>query len=100
MQQGLDTAQLAPAAKLSVRVAHSARDIRRAQKLRYQVFAKEMGAQLASAEDGIDRDEYDPYCDHLIVEDNQTGKLVGTYRMLPPHKARSCPACIRNTNST
>ncbi len=30
MQQGLDTAQLAPAAKLSVRVAHSARDIRRA----------------------------------------------------------------------
>jgi len=92
MQHGLDTAQLAPAAKLSVRVAHSARDIRRAQKLRYQVFAKEMGAQLASAADGIDRDEYDRFCDHLIVEDNQTGKLVGTYRMLPPQKARQLPS--------
>ncbi|MDC7718980.1 GNAT family N-acetyltransferase [Vogesella sp. DC21W] len=92
MQQGLETAVLAPASKLSVRVAHSAKDIRRAQKLRYQVFAQEMGAKLASAAEGIDRDEYDPYCDHLIVEDNTTGKVVGTYRMLPPHKARQLPS--------
>lgn len=82
--------QLAPstAPKLSVRLARSDKDIRRAQKLRYQVFAKEMGAQLASAAEGIDRDEYDAHCDHLIVEEQHSGKVIGTYRMLPPHKAR------------
>ena len=74
--------------KLGVRLARSEQDIRRAQKLRYQVFAKEMGAQLPSAAEGIDRDEYDAYCDHLLVEDKTRDKIVGTYRMLPPHKAR------------
>ena len=42
------------APRLSVRLARSDKDIRRAQKLRYQVFATEMGAQLASAAYGDD----------------------------------------------
>ncbi|GHD79052.1 GNAT family N-acetyltransferase [Vogesella fluminis] len=79
------------APRLSVRLARSDKDIRRAQKLRYQVFATEMGAQLASAAEGIDRDDYDAFCDHLLVEDNLSGKVVGTYRMLPPHRARQLP---------
>ena len=91
MQRLHESAQLAPAARLGVRLAHNAKDIQRAQKLRYQVFAKEMGAQLASASEGLDRDAFDPYCDHLIVEDNASGKVVGTYRMLPPQRARLLP---------
>ncbi|KZE33570.1 ornithine-acyl[acyl carrier protein] N-acyltransferase [Crenobacter luteus] len=74
--------------RLSVRVADQAEDIRRAQKLRYHVFAGEMGARLASAAQGIDCDEYDALCDHLIVEDHARGLVVGTYRMLPPQAAR------------
>ncbi|MEO4028608.1 GNAT family N-acyltransferase [Chromobacterium vaccinii] len=78
--------------RLAVRLALGAEDIRRAQKLRFEVFAGEMGAELASAELGIDRDEYDELCDHLIVEDHNTGMVVGTYRMLPPAAARRAPS--------
>ncbi|AXK39209.1 GNAT family N-acetyltransferase [Crenobacter cavernae] len=74
--------------RFTVRVADNAEDIRRAQKLRYNVFAGEMGAQLGSAHLGIDCDEYDALCDHLIVEDHASGLVVGTYRMLPPQNAR------------
>lgn len=30
----------------------------------------------------IDRDEYDQYCCHLIVTDNETKQVVGTYRLM------------------
>lgn len=78
--------------KLGVRVAETAEDIRRAQKLRFDVFAGEMGAELSSRELGIDCDEYDALCDHLIVEDANSGLVVGTYRMLPPDMARRAPS--------
>ena len=86
--------QLAVSAKprLSVRVATETRDIRRAQKLRFDVFAGEMGAELATREPGIDSDEYDELCDHLIVEDAVSGLVVGTYRMLSPDNARRAPS--------
>jgi len=32
-------------------------------------------------------DEFDDFCDHLIVRDDATGAVVGTYRMLPPKAA-------------
>lgn len=73
---------------LAVSLAQSEREIRAAQTLRYDVFAHECGARLASAEEGLDHDAFDPYCDHLIVHDQERDKVVGTYRILPPHKAR------------
>lgn len=86
--------QLAPrrGARLSLRLAEGREDLRRVQKLRYEVFGVEMGAQLASADQGIDRDEYDDLCDHLIVEDRASGMVVGTYRMLPPEAAQGAPS--------
>lgn len=88
MEQLKERRSVQRAARLMVRVAESAEDIRRAQKLRYNVFAEEMGAQLASAHLGTDVDDYDALCDHLIVEDPNSGQVVGTYRMLPPAAAR------------
>ncbi|GGY15233.1 GNAT family N-acetyltransferase [Paludibacterium paludis] len=79
-------------ARLTVRVATNSEDIYRAQKLRYEVFGIEMGATLASAAQGIDTDDYDALCDHLIVEDRASGLVVGTYRMLPPDAARRAPS--------
>ncbi len=73
---------------LSVSLAHSEEDIRAAQALRYKVFAEEMGARLICREPGIDADLFDPYCDHLLVRDDQTNEIVGTYRILPPSQAR------------
>jgi putative hemolysin len=69
-------------------VAQQQADVRAAQRLRYQVFAGEMGAVLRTAEAGLDIDDFDAYCDHLVVRDDCTGQIVGTYRMLSPEGAR------------
>ena len=63
-------------------------EIKEAQRLRYKVFAEEMGANLARNGDGLDIDEFDAYCDHLLIRDQDSLKVVGTYRVLPPHKAQ------------
>jgi putative hemolysin len=77
-----------PEPRLSVGLAHSPADIEDAQRLRYKVFAEEMGAKVGDPATGIETDDFDPYCDHLIVRDLDTLHIVGTYRILPPHKAR------------
>lgn len=64
-------------------------EIREAQRLRYKVFAEEFGAHLVSTIEGHDIDYYDDFCDHLIVRDLESGRVVGTYRILPPHAARA-----------
>ena len=55
-----------------------------AQRLRHDVFTSEPGFALAGASDGRDADRFDEYCDHLLVRDEDSGELVGCYRMLPP----------------
>ena len=39
-------------------------EIKEAQRLRYKVFAEEMGANLPATANGLDIDEFDAYCDH------------------------------------
>ena len=77
-----------PRPELSVGLARNDSEIEDAQRLRYRVFAGEMGARLPSRIAGIDHDIYDPYCDHLIVRDERSGEVVGTYRILSPQNAR------------
>jgi putative hemolysin len=55
-----------------------------AQRLRHDVFTTEPGFALAGASDGRDADRFDEFCDHLLVREDNTGELVGCYRMLPP----------------
>jgi putative hemolysin len=55
-----------------------------AQRLRHDVFTSEPGFALAGAADGRDADRFDEYCDHLLVREDNSGELVGCYRMLPP----------------
>lgn len=92
----LDHAGLAPATatarrerrKLSVGLAVSEREIHEAQKLRYRVFAGELGARLPTKTPGVDQDFYDHYCEHLVARDELSGEIVGTYRILTPEAAR------------
>ncbi len=74
---------------LEVSWAASEEEVRAAQRLRYQVFADEMGARIAAsgAGPGLDCDRFDAFCDHLLVR-SAGGVLVGTYRVLPPAAAR------------
>ncbi len=74
--------------KLDVGLATCESEIVEAQKLRYRVFAGEMGARLSSRTPGVDRDIYDPFCEHLVVRDDDAGRIVGTYRILSPSAAR------------
>ncbi|MBL8445206.1 MAG: GNAT family N-acetyltransferase [Zoogloeaceae bacterium] len=73
---------------LNVRLASCENEILEAQKLRYRVFADELGARLPTRTPGVDRDIYDPFCEHLIVRDEDAGSIVGTYRILSPASAR------------
>jgi putative hemolysin len=70
-------------------VVSEADEVRAAQRLRYRVFAEEMGARLNSPEPGLDVDALDEFCDHLVVREDATGEIVGTYRMLPPDRAKA-----------
>lgn len=78
---------------LEVRLARTARDVRRAQRLRYKVFYEEMSAlpDAASRLARRDFDAFDAVCEHILVLDHDAGKMVlgrkkpkvvGTYRLL------------------
>ena len=71
-----------------VEMARTEADVIEAQRLRYRVFAEEMGAHLRTRTPGVDSDLYDPFCQHLIVRDTTAEKIVGTYRILTPEAAR------------
>ncbi|MCW2735100.1 MAG: phosphohistidine phosphatase [Mycobacterium sp.] len=55
-----------------------------AQRLRHEVFTSEPGFDLTGTIDGRDADRFDEFCDHLLVREDQSGEVVGCYRMLPP----------------
>jgi putative hemolysin len=65
-------------------------EVRESQALRYQVFAGEMGANIktSAAYPELDMDLFDDYCEHLIVRDEATQQVVGTYRLLTPVQAK------------
>lgn len=57
------------------------------QRLRYRIFAEELGAELPEAHTGLDRDEYDPHCLHLLVRDLTSGDIVACTRLLTDEAA-------------
>ncbi|MDA0847795.1 MAG: GNAT family N-acetyltransferase [Proteobacteria bacterium] len=73
--------------RYTVTLAQTGEDLREAQRLRYWVFKEEYGAAFSSPEAGLDADDFDPHCDHLIVRDQRTLEIVGTYRILGPSQA-------------
>ena len=65
-----------------LRFAQNAMDVDAVLKLRFEVFNLELGEGLQSSFlTGRDRDEFDAQCHHLMVEDTETGHVVGTYRI-------------------
>lgn len=74
----------------SVRLAETPEDLFGAQRLRYEVFVAELGGDgpLVDHEARLERDELDPYFDHLVLVDNRRDPVgldhvVGAYRVLP-----------------
>lgn len=77
-----------PAPGIGVMWARHLDEVRQAQKLRYDVFAREMGARLQTSVPGHDIDVFDDYCEHLLVSELSSGAVIGTYRVLTPAQAR------------
>ena len=80
-------------AGLTLRLARDEADLRAAQRLRYDVFVSELGADgpLVDHAARLERDEFDPHFDHLLlVDERATGDLprvVGVYRLMPSDRA-------------
>ncbi len=65
-----------------LRLAQSEEERIEACRLRFKVFNIELGEGLQSSyKTGLDTDQFDLFCDHLIVEDKADRRVVGTYRM-------------------
>lgn len=70
------------------RLACSAEEVKAAQRLRFEVFNLELEEGLPQSYlSGLDIDPFDAVCDHLVVEELQTGRIVGTYRLQTGLKA-------------
>jgi putative hemolysin len=88
--QNQNTASHAKISKSTVEVSWAKHqdEVREAQRLRYEVFGKEMGARLPQTVAGHDIDLFDDYCEHLLVRDGASGAVIGTYRVLTPAQAK------------
>lgn len=73
---------------LVVGLAQSMDEIETIQRLRYDVFSTEYGAVIGDQSEGIDSDEFDPWCEHLMVRELGSNRVVGTYRVLTPKQAK------------
>lgn len=65
----------------TTRLAATDEDVRACQRLRYRTFYQARG--LACDPDGIDVDEFDPDCRHMMVEEVFSGALVCCFRLMP-----------------
>lgn len=78
-----------PVPQFDVSWAATWSEVREAQRLRHRVFALEMGARVPSQHHGLDADEFDAHCEHLLVRDSSDGAVIGTYRVLSGRQAEA-----------
>ncbi|WP_170358460.1 GNAT family N-acetyltransferase [Ruegeria arenilitoris] len=73
----------------TIKLAQTEDELRAAQRLRYDVFVRELGGggEMVDHDAGLERDKFDPYFDHMLAIDDLTGEVVGVYRLLPGERA-------------
>jgi len=83
--------QLQSGPSFTVKLAETDDELRAAQALRYDVFVRELcgGGALVDHDQGLERDAFDPFFDHMIVQDDETGAVVGIYRLLRGDRAEA-----------
>ncbi len=67
---------------LFVEIVKDGEAVRDAQRLRWGVFALEMGARLDSPEPGLDIDRYDAHASHVLVREGRGGRIVACLRAI------------------
>lgn len=82
MTEILPVTLLTQAPRFTVRFANTEAEITATQKLRYRIFAGELGADIDGGDTGLDTDKYDAHCQHLMVLDNHNGEVIACTRIL------------------
>ncbi|MEO1292270.1 MAG: GNAT family N-acyltransferase [Pseudomonadota bacterium] len=89
--------------RYTVRLAETADDVLQAQRLRYEIFIAQRAVTGLASQGlasqglasqgvtdeavGIDTDDFDDDCDHVLIEETKTGSLVCCFRLLPLQSA-------------
>ena len=83
------TSDVSPQFRISM--AQSKDDLLAAQRLRYDVFVRELGGSGLSVDHilGLEQDRYDPFTDHMLLHDDAIGEVVGVYRLMLPEMAKA-----------
>lgn len=81
------TGILAQVPRFSVQFARGNDELLETQRLRYRVFAEEMGARIDDGGTRLDRDAFDIHCRHLYVRDNRSGSIIACTRILTDDRA-------------
>lgn len=70
--------------EFTVKLADTQAELHAAQRLRYEVFVRELGGggDLVDHAAGLERDRFDPCCDHLILTERGCAEVIGVYRLL------------------
>jgi putative hemolysin len=68
------------AGNFSIKTVETPGELEEALELRHEVFYREY--QNSELPWGLDIDDYDLMCDHLVIRDVQEKRLVGTYRLI------------------
>lgn len=89
MTEMIPVTLLTQAPRFTVRFATTDAEIVATQKLRYRIFAGELGAQIDGGHEGLDTDQYDAHCQHLMVIDNGTGEVIACTRILTEEAAEA-----------
>ena len=81
---------LATSPQFRISIAESAEDLKAAQRLRYDVFVRELGScgPLVDHDASLEKDRYDPFVDHMLLHDDAIGAVVGVYRLMLPEMAQ------------
>lgn len=67
--------------RFTTAIANTPKEVEKCLRLRYDVFAKEMGANLGQ-DVRLDKDRFDDFSKHLMVIDSLTREVVATTRLL------------------
>lgn len=70
-------------------LAYTLGEILETQRLRYRVFAEELGARIDDGGQRIDCDWLDNFCYHLFVRDTDSGEVVACTRLLTDAQAQA-----------
>jgi putative hemolysin len=73
--------------RFEVRFAETPAEVLDTQRLRYRIFAGELGAAIDGGAAQIDADQYDAHCKHLMVREACSGRLVACTRILTDAQA-------------